>query len=76
MSVLALVDWLRALQVSPLILLVDVALLAASEALLLCWLLPALFLGQDGRSVLRVIMTLAPPRFQRRPQHGERPAAP
>jgi PST family polysaccharide transporter len=66
-SVWALVDWLRAIHVPPLVLLVEVALLAAIEALLLCWLLPALFLGQDGRSVLRVLMTLAPPRLQRRP---------
>ena len=66
-SVWGLVDWLRAIEVSPLVLLVDVALLAAAEALLLCWLLPALFLGQDGRSVLRVLITLAPPRLQRRP---------
>ena len=65
-SVCPLVDWLRELQVPPLALLLEVTSLTAAEALLLCWLLPALFLGRDGRSVLRVLMSLAPARLQRR----------
>jgi PST family polysaccharide transporter len=42
-----------------------VASLAAAEGLLLCWVLPSLFLGRDGRSVLRVLATLAPGWLQR-----------
>lgn len=61
-----LADRLRALEVSPLLLLVEVALLAAAESVLLCWLVPSLFLGQDGRSVLRVLATLRPAWLQRR----------
>lgn len=65
-SVWALVEWLREIQVAPLPLLLDVALVATAESLLLCWLVPALFLGQDGLSVLRILVSLAPARFQRR----------
>jgi O-antigen/teichoic acid export membrane protein len=57
---------LRELQVAPLILLVNAFALAAAEGLVLCWLLPALFLGRDGLSVLRVLMALAPAWLQRR----------
>jgi O-antigen/teichoic acid export membrane protein len=64
---LALVDRLRELQVSPLALLVDVALASAAAGLLSCWLLPALFLGRDGHSVLRVFLTLTPAWLRRRP---------
>ena len=43
------------------------ALLAAAGGLLLPWLLPSLFLGRDGRSVLRVLAAVAPawPQFGR-----------
>jgi O-antigen/teichoic acid export membrane protein len=64
-SVWALVDLLRELQAPPLVLLLEVASLAAAEGLLLCWVLPSLFLGRDGRSVLRVLATLAPGWLQR-----------
>jgi PST family polysaccharide transporter len=67
-SVWLLVAELRELQVSPVVLLVEVALLAAAEALTLCWLLPSLFLGADGQSVLRVLGTLTPAWLQRRRQ--------
>lgn len=62
----ALVDRLRALEVSPLVLLAEVGLFATAGALLLCWLLPSLFLGRDGRSVMRVLATLAPAWLQSR----------
>jgi PST family polysaccharide transporter len=65
-SVWLLADRLRALEVSPLILLVEVSLVAAAEALLLCWLLPSLFLGRDGQSMLRVVVSFAPAWLQRR----------
>jgi PST family polysaccharide transporter len=64
-SVSALVDGLRALQVPPLLLVAEVVLFAAAEGLFLCWLPPALFLGRDGQSVLRVVATLAPGWLQR-----------
>ncbi len=62
----ALADWLRGLQISSLALLLDVALVAAGEGLLLCWLLPGLFLGRDGQSVLRLLADLAQAWLQRR----------
>lgn len=65
-SVWVLADRLRELQVSSLALLAEMVLLAAAEGLLLCWLLPSLFLGRDGRSVLRVLATLAPAWLQSR----------
>jgi PST family polysaccharide transporter len=65
-SVWLLVDRLRDLEVSPLLLLVEVMAMATAEGLLLCWLLPSLFLGRDGRSVLRVLATLAPSWLQNR----------
>ena len=67
-SVWALADRLRELEVSPLVLLVEVILSAAAEGLLLCWLLPSLFLGRDGRSVLRMLASLAQAWLQRRSQ--------
>lgn len=70
-SVWVMVDWLRAIHVSPFVLLADVAVLAAAEVLLLCWLFPALFLGRDGRSVLRVLMTLVPAQLQLRRHHHQ-----
>lgn len=66
-GVWALVEWLRELEVSPLVLLIDVAVASTLSGFLLCWLLPALFLGSDGRSVLRVVMTLAPTWLRQRP---------
>lgn len=66
MSVWVLADRLRELEASPLVLLVEVMLLAAAEGLLLCWLLPSLFLGRDGQSVLRVLASFAPAWLQRR----------
>ena len=59
-------DWLRELQVSSLALLLGVVLVAVCEGLLLCWLLPALFLGRDGRSVLRLLADLGQTWLQRR----------
>ncbi|GLR41676.1 lipopolysaccharide biosynthesis protein [Mesorhizobium amorphae] len=56
----AFVEWLRELQVPALALLIDTALLAAAGGLLLCWILPSLFLGQDGRSLLRLLASVAP----------------
>jgi O-antigen/teichoic acid export membrane protein len=59
-SVWALVEWMRELQLPPLPLLIDAALLAAAGSLLLCWILPSLFLGRDGRSLLRLLAAVAP----------------
>ncbi|CAN7330547.1 lipopolysaccharide biosynthesis protein [Mesorhizobium amorphae] len=56
----AFVEWLRELQLPPLPLLIDTALLASAGGLLLCWILPSLFLGQDGRSLLRLLASVAP----------------
>ena len=64
-GVWALTDWLRELQLPPLALILDVALAAAVGALVLCWFLPSLFLGRDGRSVLRILAAVAPARLQR-----------
>jgi O-antigen/teichoic acid export membrane protein len=64
-SVWALADRLRDLHVSPWFLLAEVVALAGAETLLLCWLLPSLFLGRDGQSVLRVVLTFAPAWLQR-----------
>ncbi|WP_378942262.1 lipopolysaccharide biosynthesis protein [Mesorhizobium sp. ANAO-SY3R2] len=73
-AVWAVTDQLRELQVPPLALLLYVALVAAAGGLLLCWLMPALFLGRDGRSLLRIVVDLVPASFQlRRPRLGERP---
>lgn len=47
-----LTDLLRELRVPPFMLLLNVFLFAACAAPLLCWLLPSIFLGSDGRSVL------------------------
>jgi O-antigen/teichoic acid export membrane protein len=65
-SAWALTDRLRELEVAPLLLVAEVLLVAAAEGLLLCWLLPSLFLGRDGRSVLRVLATFAPAWLQSR----------
>ena len=62
----ALTDWLREMSVAPLVLVLDVGCVAAVEYLLLVWLLPSLFLGPDGRSVLRVLGTVAPGWLRRR----------
>jgi O-antigen/teichoic acid export membrane protein len=61
-------DRLREIQVSPLVLLLEIALVAGAESLLLCWFMPSLFLGRDGQSVLRVLASLAPAWLQRRRQ--------
>ncbi len=58
--------WLRELQVPPLILLLNVTLFACVEVLLVCWCLPALFIGNDGRSLLRALAALASAQLQRR----------
>ena len=68
MSVWPFANRLRELDVSPLVLLLEVILAAAAEGLLLCWLLPSLFLGKDGQSVLRVLAGLAQAWLQRRSQ--------
>ena len=65
-SVWVLADRLREFEVSPIVLLVEVTLFAAAEGLLLCWLLPSLFLGRDGQSVLRLVASFAPAWLQRR----------
>lgn len=59
-GVWATADLLRQAQVTPLALLLDVAFVAGAAGLVLCWLLPALFLGQDGRSVLRMVARVVP----------------
>jgi PST family polysaccharide transporter len=59
--------WLRELQVSPLVMLLEVALFAPAAGILLCWCMPALFLGSDARSLLRAVAALAPAQLQRRP---------
>lgn len=56
----ALVEWLRELQFPALLLLIDTALLASAGSLLLCWVLPSLFLGRDGISLLRLLAAVAP----------------
>jgi PST family polysaccharide transporter len=56
----ALTDWLRDMSVTPLVLVLDVGCVAAIQYFLLVWLLPSLFLGPDGRSVLRVLGSVAP----------------
>lgn len=53
-------DLLRQAQVTPLTILLDIALLSCVAGLLLCWSLPALFLGQDGRSAMRLVAGMAP----------------
>lgn len=62
----ALAEQLRDMGVAPSVLLVEVILAAGAEAILLCWLLPSLFLGKDGQSVLRIIGMLMPVRLKRR----------
>ena len=63
-----LLGWLRELQVPPLVLLLEVGLFASATGLLLCWCIPAQFLGQDTRSsLLRALAALAPAQLQRRP---------
>jgi PST family polysaccharide transporter len=62
----ALAGWLRELHVSPVVLLADVAVFASAASLLLCCCMPALFLGQDARSLFRTVASLAPMRLQRR----------
>jgi len=61
----ALVTWLRDLQVSPLLLLLDVAIFAPVVGLLLCWCAPSLFVGPDARSLVRILLSVAPARLQR-----------
>ncbi|TIO90063.1 MAG: lipopolysaccharide biosynthesis protein, partial [Mesorhizobium sp.] len=41
-------------------LLIDTALLASVGGLLLCWLLPSLFLGREGLSLLRLLAAVVP----------------
>jgi len=71
-GVWVLTEWLRGLQVPAILLLLDVALFASVVGLLLCWRIPALFLGQDGRSLLRKLAALAPDYLQRRPLGEQR----
>ncbi|MDX8442184.1 lipopolysaccharide biosynthesis protein [Mesorhizobium australafricanum] len=63
----AVVEWMRELRLPPLPLLIDVALLASAGSLLLCWVLPSLFLGREGLSLLRLVVSVAPawPQFRR-----------
>jgi len=60
------VDHLRELEVSAIVVLIGVAMLSILSGLALCWLMPALFLGNDGRSAVRVLSTLMPPWLQQR----------
>ena len=59
-GVWAFVEWLREFQLPPLPLLIDTALLASAGGLLLCWILPSLFLGRDGLSLLRLLAAVMP----------------
>ena len=61
----ALVAWLRVQDLSPLTLLVAVALFAAALAGALCWSLPRIFLGPDARSALHTLLTVASERLRR-----------
>lgn len=61
-----LVTWLRDLQVSALLLLLDVAIFAPTVGLLLCWCAPSLFVGRDARSLARILLSIVPVRLQRR----------
>ncbi len=58
-------DQLRQAQVTPLAFLLNVAFAAGTMGLVLCWLLPSLFLGRDGQSVVRLLAGLAPAWLQR-----------
>ncbi|MBD9373703.1 lipopolysaccharide biosynthesis protein [Rhizobium sp. ARZ01] len=51
-------DQLRQAEVTPLIFLLNVAIAAGITGLVLCWLLPSLFLGRDGQSVVRLVAGL------------------
>jgi len=64
-SVWVLADRLRDFETSPIVLLAEVTLFAAAEGLLLCWLLPSLFLGRDGQSALRLVASFGPAWLQR-----------
>ncbi|MER9326503.1 lipopolysaccharide biosynthesis protein [Mesorhizobium sp. M0488] len=59
-GVWALVEWLRELRLPPISLLIDTALLASAGGLMLCWILPSLFLGRDGLALLRLVAAVAP----------------
>jgi O-antigen/teichoic acid export membrane protein len=59
--------WFREQGTSPLVLLVEITLFAPTLAVLLCWLMPTFFLGQDAQPLLRALMVLMPARLQRRP---------
>jgi PST family polysaccharide transporter len=63
----AVVTHLRALKISAIVVLVDATMLSIILSLSFCWLLPALFLGDDGRSAVRVLSTLMPSWFRQRP---------
>ncbi|MBS3651675.1 lipopolysaccharide biosynthesis protein [Pseudaminobacter sp. 19-2017] len=63
-AVWVLTDQLREFQVPPLALLIYVASVASAGGLLLTWLMPSLFLGRDGRSLLRIVAELVPVGFQ------------
>ncbi|NIX78088.1 lipopolysaccharide biosynthesis protein [Microvirga terricola] len=62
----ALAGWLREQQTSPVVILFEIALLAPTISLLLCWLMPTFFLGQDSQSLLRALSALMPAKLQRR----------
>lgn len=59
--------WLREQQTSPIMLLLEIALFAPTVSLLLCWLMPTFFLGQDSQSLLRALAALMPAKLQRHP---------
>ncbi|OAP42306.1 polysaccharide biosynthesis protein [Sinorhizobium saheli] len=61
----AMTEQLRRAEVGPFTLLIEVALVGATAGLVLCWLLPSLFLGREGRSVLRMLAAMTPAFLQR-----------
>lgn len=59
-GVWTLAEWLRERDALPVVLLLDVALFATVAYLLLCWLIPVVFLGPDGRSVVGLLSQATP----------------
>jgi len=62
-----LADWSRAQGATPVLLLVQTGLFASMLGMLLCWLMPNFFLGENAQPILRALGTLLPLRLQRRP---------
>lgn len=64
-AVWLLADKLREYGVQPILVLLDAVLVAAAISMVLSWLLPSVFLGRDGQSVLRTTISLLPARLGR-----------